>query len=42
MIRAQDLGFAPQRLDFVGGSVGTDLGNTMILLLAQHDPDTGA
>ena len=42
MIRAQDLDFAPQRRDFVGGSVGIDLGNNMMLLLAQHDPDTGA
>ena len=39
---AQDLRFAPQRYDCVAGSVGTGLGSTVILLLARHDPDTGA
>lgn len=38
---AKDLGFAPQRRECVGGFVGTGLGNTENLQLAQHDPNTG-
>ena len=39
---AQDLRFAPQRCDGVAGFAGTGLGSTVVLLLARHDPDTGA
>ena len=38
----KELGFAPLRRNSLGGFVGTGLDNNEMLLLAQHDRNTGA